>query len=145
MFCIYSSFESELNIAEDKETRLKVELDRWPSYDELDEVEADLERVLESQRKMLQIWTARMKKSGVIENDYKRSNFVSSDRMVSGEHSTLQPSAHTMSCADTLAQIKDSDYNALLDEALQPIRGKESTLLPLEGTVSTCVAQVYIY
>lgn len=101
-------------------------------------MEANLEKVLASQNKQLQIWTSRMKKSQVLESDYKRSNFTCSDKVMTAEGTT----SYNMSCADTLAQIKDCDYNGNLEEALQPIRGKESTLLPSEGTVSTCVAQV---
>ena len=135
-----STFETELEEAIDKEIKLKGQLDHWPSYDELDEAESSLEVAVTAQERMLKIWTSRMKKSDVVESDYKRSNFINSKK--SGGSSLTLSGAHQVSCRDTLAQIKDSNYNADLEEALQPIRGKESTLLPSEGTVATCVNQV---
>lgn len=137
-----STFETEVDVAIEKELSLKVQLDRWPSYDELDEAEASLEVAVAAQERMLAVWTARVKKARVVESDYRRCNFINSAK--SGKQSLdLAATGQAVSCADTLAQVKDcSDYNADLEEALQPIRGKEATLLPVEGTVSTCVSQV---
>jgi hypothetical protein len=135
-----------LSVALEKESKLKDELDHWPSYDELDEVEDNLAMALASQKRMLNVWTVRMRKSKVLENDYKKSNFgcTNSAAVAAVSHgSTPNLTARSVPCADTLAQVKSCDFNADLEEALRPIRGKESTLLPVEGTVSTCVSQVF--
>lgn len=134
------TFEAELDVAFEKESSLKVQLDRWPSYDELDQVETNLEVAMRAQDRMLKVWTSRMKKSKVIENDYKRSNFINSTK--TGNSALNMPVADAIPCGETLGQIKDCDYNEDLEEALQPIRGKESTLLPAEATVSTCVSGI---
>mmetsp|Transcript_17121 Transcript_17121/g.28604 ORF Transcript_17121/g.28604 Transcript_17121/m.28604 type:complete len:602 (-) Transcript_17121:120-1925(-) len=134
------TFEAELNVAIEKESSLKLQLDRWPSYDELDEVESNLEVAMRAQDRMLNVWTSRMKKSKVVENDYKKSNFINSTK--TGNSALSMPVGDAIPCGETLGQIKDCDYNEDLEEALQPIRGKESTLLPAEATVSTCVSQI---
>ena len=112
-------------------------LDQWPSYDELDSVEENLAKALECQQKTLKSWSSRMKMAKAVENDYKRANFVSTSK--SDGALLLQSS---LSCSETLAMIKGCEGNEDLNEALLPIRGKESTMLPSEGTVSACVAQV---
>lgn len=150
-----STFESELEVAIEKEMALKLELDQWPSYDELDEVEMQLEAAVSAQQQQLAVWSERLNRALVIESDYKRSNFinkfgqstVSIDIAASTNTATkgvLSDKVDSMATArtDALAQIKATDHSADLEEALQPIRGKEATLLPAGGTASACVSQV---
>eukprot|EP00602_Paraphysomonas_sp_CaronLab_P001618 CAMPEP_0185031938 /NCGR_PEP_ID=MMETSP1103-20130426/19685_1 /TAXON_ID=36769 /ORGANISM="Paraphysomonas bandaiensis, Strain Caron Lab Isolate" /LENGTH=521 /DNA_ID=CAMNT_0027567639 /DNA_START=31 /DNA_END=1593 /DNA_ORIENTATION=- len=129
--------EENLQKMKQKESQLEVDIEKWHDIEVLNKANEQIKVLQDIESRELNTWRDRLKLLAELNDALRPLKGI--EPMSASQCSGQQSTGSSLS---TLALIEEIRNSHDLKQALRPLAGKESTLLPSNGSVAMCVKQL---